>query len=398
MPEMGEAQPQAAGAALQARLDQGVVLHRQGKLADAERCYEEVLRRQPDHFSALHLLGVIARQTRRTERAVELIKKAVRLNPNVAVAYGNLGNALRDLNRPAEALASYDRAIALKPDYAAAHNNRGAALRDLKRPAEALASYDKTIALMPDIVEAHSNRGNALMDLKRPEEALASYDKAIVLKPDYASAHSNRGNAQMELKRPTEALASCDRAIALKPDYAAAHYNRGNALMDLKRPAEALASLDRTIALKPDFEFLYGALIHMKMMICDWSNLENQIIQLVHKIEHAEKVSQPFPLLAATNSPELQRKAAEIYALAKYPLSSALPKIAKRQRRNKVCIAYVSADFRQHPVSNSIVGLLEALDRARFDVIGISLGSEDPSEIGQRIKRAFSTFIDASRM
>ena len=71
MPETGDAQPQAqkpAAAALQAKLNQGLVLHRQGKLADAERCYGEVLQRQPDHFDALHLLGVIARQTRRIPR------------------------------------------------------------------------------------------------------------------------------------------------------------------------------------------------------------------------------------------------------------------------------------------------------------------------------------------
>ena len=256
MPETGDAQPQAqkpAAAALQAKLNQGMALHRQGKLADAERCYGEVLQRQPDHFDALHLLGVIACQTRRTERGVELIKRAIGLNPKVAAAHSNLGNALMDLKRPAEALASYDRAIALKSDYAAAHNNRGNALKDLNRPAEALASYDRTIALKPDYAEAHTNRGNALMDLKRPEEALASYDKAIALKPDYAEAHNNRGNALRDLKRSEEALASYDKVIALKPDVAEGHYNRGTALKDLKRPAEALASYDNAIALKPDF-------------------------------------------------------------------------------------------------------------------------------------------------
>src|SRR5215467_1172120 len=122
MPETGDAQPQAqnpAAAALQAKLNQGMALHRQGKLADAERCYGEVLQWQPNHFDALHLLGVIAHQTRRTEQGVDLIKRAIGLNPNVAEAHNNLGNALRDLQRPAEALASYDKAIALKPDYAA---------------------------------------------------------------------------------------------------------------------------------------------------------------------------------------------------------------------------------------------------------------------------------------
>ena len=84
MTETGDAQPQAqkpAAAALQAKLNQGMALHRQGKLADAVRIYREVLEQRPNHFSALHLLGVIALQTGRTERGVELIKKAIGLNP-----------------------------------------------------------------------------------------------------------------------------------------------------------------------------------------------------------------------------------------------------------------------------------------------------------------------------
>ena len=83
-----------AAVALQAKFNQGVALHQQGKLAEAERIYEEVLRQQPNHFDALHLLGIIALQTRRTERAVELIRKAIELNAKVAAAHSNLGNAL----------------------------------------------------------------------------------------------------------------------------------------------------------------------------------------------------------------------------------------------------------------------------------------------------------------
>ena len=114
MPETGDAQPQAqnpAATVLQAELNQGMALHRQGKLADAEYCYGEVLQRQPDHFAALHLLGLIACQTRRTERGVELIKRAIGLNPKVAEAHNNLGTALIDLKRHEEALASYDLSL-----------------------------------------------------------------------------------------------------------------------------------------------------------------------------------------------------------------------------------------------------------------------------------------------
>ena len=184
--------PQAAtkpvDAEVQAEFQQGLVLHQQGKLAEAERLYEEVLQRAPDHFSALHLLGVIALQTRRPERGVELITKAIGLNSNSAEAYSNLGRGLRDLKRFDEALASYDKAIALKPDFAEVYFNRGNALNVLKHFDEALASYDKAIALKPYFAEAYYNRANTLRDSKRPEDALASYDKAIALKPDYLSS------------------------------------------------------------------------------------------------------------------------------------------------------------------------------------------------------------------
>ena len=256
MPKTGDARPQAqypAAASLQDRFMQGVALHQQLKLADAERIYIEVLQHQPNHFDALHLLGVIAIQTKRTVRGTELITKAIGLNAKVAAAHSNLGNALRDLKRAEDALASYDRAIALKPDSAETYYNRGLALQDLKRPEDALASYDKAIALKPDFADAYNNRGLALRDLKRPEDVLASYDKVIALNPDYAEAHNNRGIALRDLKRPEDALANHDRAIALKPDYAEAHYNRALALQDLNCIEDALASYDKAIALKPDY-------------------------------------------------------------------------------------------------------------------------------------------------
>src|SRR5215472_16502469 len=157
-------------ATLQAKFQQGLALHQQARFAEAERAYEEVLGQEPRHFDALHLLGIIALQTGRTQRGIELIAKAIELNPNVAAAHSSLGSALNTLKRHEEAIASCDKAIALKPDYAEAHNNRGIALKDLKHHEEALASYDKAIALKPDYPQAHNSRGNALNHLKRHEE------------------------------------------------------------------------------------------------------------------------------------------------------------------------------------------------------------------------------------
>ena len=233
-------------------------MHQQGRFVEAERFYKEVLRHAPEHFDALHLLGVLSLQTGETQRGVGLIAKAIEFNSNFPVAHNNLGNGLKDLRRYHDALASYDKAISLKPNYAEAHLNQGDVLMELKRFDEALAVYQKAITLKPDYAVAFNNRGNALRKLKRFEEALASYDEAIVRKPDYADAFNNRGVALQELNRLDEALTSYDKAIALKPDNAEAIYNRGIALQALKCFDEALTSYDRAIALKPDYAVAFN--------------------------------------------------------------------------------------------------------------------------------------------
>src|SRR5208282_4238997 len=109
---------------LQARLEEGFALQQQGKFAEAERIYIQILQQQPKNFDALHLLGLLALQMRCTQRGVELISKAIAIDADFAPAHSNLGNGFRDLNRPEEALASYDRAIALQPDFTEAYYNR----------------------------------------------------------------------------------------------------------------------------------------------------------------------------------------------------------------------------------------------------------------------------------
>jgi predicted O-linked N-acetylglucosamine transferase (SPINDLY family) len=282
------------------------------------------------------------------------------------------------------------------PDYAEAHNNRGTALNDLMRLEEAIASYDKAIALKPDFAAAHNNRGVVLNDLMRPEEAIASYDKAIALKLDFAEAHYNRGAALNALRCLKEAIASYDKAIALKQDYAEAYFNRGNALRDLNRPEEALVSYGRAIALKPEYDFLYGTWLHTKMTICDWRNFKSEVDELIGKLKDAKKASVPFSFLSISGSLELQRKAAEIWTLAKYPENKLLHQIVKRQRRKKIRIGYFSADFREHPVAILTAELFERHNRSQFEIIAFSFDSNTKDDMRQRLKTAFDNFIDVS--
>ena len=111
-----------------AEFRQGLACHQQGRLPEAERHYNAALRSEPDHFEALHMLGVIALQMGGFERGVEIIRKAVALNQNSAVAFNNLAKGLKDLGRFDEAIIHFERAIALAPNFADAQFSYGTAL------------------------------------------------------------------------------------------------------------------------------------------------------------------------------------------------------------------------------------------------------------------------------
>jgi tetratricopeptide (TPR) repeat protein len=245
--------PQRQSSDVARLLADAVAWHQAGRLADAEKAYNQILAVDPGNYDCLHLLGVIMTRRGKHAQAVAQIELSLAKNPMNAAAWSNRGAALYALKRLDEAIASYNRALAITPNFAFALSNRGAALYALKRFDEALTSYDRALAVQPDYAEALSNRGNTLKELKRFDEALASFDRALAVRPDYAEAHLNRGIVLRELEHPNEALASFDRALAIRPDFAEALSNRGTALHDLKRFDEALASCDRALALQPQF-------------------------------------------------------------------------------------------------------------------------------------------------
>lgn len=245
--------PTVAVAPINETFRKAFALHQNGRLAEAQVLYAQVLQADPRHFDSLHLLGLAKVQSGATEAGAALIRQALAVRPGVPEACYNLGHALLTLNRPSEALDSFLLALQHNPRDAQCQFEAGNALQDLKRTDEAVARYDEAIRLDPLFAEAFNNRGIALKDAGRVDEAVASYDRALALRPRYAEAHSNRGNALKDLFRFAEALACHDAAIGLKPDYAEAHYNRGNVLGEMKLYEEALASYDRAIALRPHY-------------------------------------------------------------------------------------------------------------------------------------------------
>jgi len=409
-----------------------VAHHGAGQLPQAEALYRQILQDNPGHAGALQFLGVLKYQVGQYAPALELIDRAIHVNPADAGAHFSRGNVLYSLQQHQAAVECYDKAIQLRPDYAEAHYSRGNALLDLLQYQAAVESYDKTIllqpkfadvhynrgnalhalqqyqaalqsfdraiTLMPDYAQAHNNRGCVLNILLHYQAALESFDKAIALRPDYAEAHNNRGGMLNTLLQYETALENFDRAIQLKPDYAGAFDNRGNALLILKRYQEALESYSRALQLCPDHDYLHGMWLHTRRHLCDWEDSDRECQELEAQIERGLKAALPFPMLAISDSPAVQRQAAEIYVRDKYPERYPGAAIARQPRPEKIRIGYYSADFYSHAVSNLIAEVFELHDRSQFEILGFAYGPEKKDAMSQRLSAAMDRFVDVRSM
>jgi protein O-GlcNAc transferase len=411
----------------EARLGRGnVLLKARKRHEEAIAEYDQAIAAKPDLSEAWVARGHALNELRRCDDAIVAFTQAIALDPKAAEAWLGRGNSLQALKQFKDALADYDQAIALKPDLAPAWLGRSSILAHDKRFDEASAACDRAIALNPDLPEARIAPGNILLAFNRPSEALESHERALAAMPGIAKIHTARGSALRVLNRLDEALASYERALELEPDQWAALTERANALGQFGRMNEAMAAFQRGLATYPrdaglltgrasvlaatsrfdaaisDFEQALAVapyetdalcgLANALLQVCDWDKIEKLRPQVLALIDRDEGVPSML-LIRMLDDPSMHLKSARSYVRSAVPLPPTLSPRAPGPAE-KIRIAYLSADFRQHPVGHLLPALIERHDRKRFDVSAISFGPDDGSEIRARLIKAFDRFED----
>jgi len=178
-----------------ANLDEAIRSHKAGHFAAAEVVYRKLPYATPENPDALHFLGVLLHQTRRTEEGVALVRRALAVAPEYVDAWSNLGNLYKESEHLAEAETAYRQALALDPNHAASWNNLGVVLRARCAFDESVAAFRRAIEISPTFASACLNFGNALRVSGRLKEAISAYRQALALDSRNVQAHYRLGNA-----------------------------------------------------------------------------------------------------------------------------------------------------------------------------------------------------------
>ena len=364
---------------------------------EALLCFQRTMALRPDFVDAVVNCGISQLALRRYADALESFDKVLARIPADAEAWNNRGNALLELARPTEALTSLDKAIALKPAYANAWNNRGVALQRLNRHPAAIQSLERALAIDPRLPAAYNNRGNSWMALRHYESAYADFERASALDPNFVEPIINRATVLVALRRVDEGIALYDRALGMRRGNTEALRNRANAFLIQKRFEDAVRDCEEILTLDPSFKFMKGIAAHNRLQSCDWRGYRVTRGEIDRDLRTGAAVIPPFEYLAMSSSPADQHACATAFARDKYPVPASKLWRGERYRHERIRIAYLSADFRNHAVPSLAAGIFENHARDRFETIALSFGREKSGAMRTRLEHAFERFIDVER-
>jgi predicted O-linked N-acetylglucosamine transferase (SPINDLY family) len=364
-----------------------------GRLDEATRSYAKAIALRPKFAEAHNNLGYALQVSGRFEEAIAHYRKAIAIRRDYHEALNNLGNAHHLLQQSEDSIAYYKQALAVKPDYAEAHFNLGNAFRAVADFDEAIECFRRAIAIRPDYHQAYNSLGNTFIKMARLEEAVAQYRMALALQSDYIDAHINLGDALALLDRKEEAIAEFDAALVLKPGDANSLTKRGQVLRLLDRDNEALACFEAALKSDSHYDRAFSGLAGCALATCDWRRtaaLWQDVPAHVARGGHFD----PFVFLGFSSDASLQLACARQHINREVPYRASALWTGEVWQNEKIKVAYVASGFHKHPTAYLTAELLEIHDRSRFEILGVSLGPDDGSEIRARLIRAFDQFHD----
>ncbi len=418
----------------------GCALHTEGHSAEAVVPLREAARLMPGDGQTFSNLGNALAGAERFGESIDAHREAIRLQPDNATVFYNMGCAYLAWGRKPEALEQFLLAYERSPQDAdmarlcrellleigdaasqadfcrmnllhipgdsAALAMLGALLLDAGDNDEAEALLRKAVGAMPENQAAWSNLSIAAGRKGKLMEAVDAARHAVILAPEWSTAHNNLGVALRDAGAWEEARNAFLRALRYDGDNADAWYNLGCTYVDLNESVLARGAFIEAVQreARPAW-LLQGA--HACRQAADWDGAElieealRTVLAEIGALER-ETLHRPAPFAFLTTpdtSAREQLRIAEHFAACfhgRAPVEE--PGRHDRAPSAPLRVGLLSADFRDHATAHLMVGVLEALDPARFRLVAYDYGPPAADAYRGRLRRAIPEWVDVAAL
>ncbi|WP_029148985.1 tetratricopeptide repeat protein [Methylophilus sp. 5] len=299
------------------------------------------------------------------------------------------------------AIEQLKQQLARAPQDPGLHYELGRHYLALKQAEAAEQALVQALKWAPDHPQILMQLGNTA-SVRGDESAAAAYFKQS-LKQDtqQADVHFNLANSLRKLGQHALAIEHYQQSLHLAPGDAECHNNLGNAYREQGQLDLAVAAYAQAIKLDPQLLHAKVHWIHQKQHMADWQGLDAAIAEVRAALKQPSQAQiPPFAFLAmpGTTSHE-QLACASRWAQQHYGHIVPLPALAPKQTTNqRINVAYLSSDFRRHPLAYLITDVIAAHDHDQFDIWLYSNTSDDHSSERQALLAAANHWVDIASM
>jgi predicted O-linked N-acetylglucosamine transferase (SPINDLY family) len=341
--------------------EKAILFYKSGKFLESKEICQSLVKKDPNNFELLNLLGATFLQLKLYSEAEILIKKSIQINPNHHALYNNLGVIYKEKKIFKDSIENFNKAIQLKPNYLGAHNNLGIVLTKIRNYKESFIVYNKCLGLDPLYPDTYNNLGILNLEIKNFDEALINFSKAIEINYKYIEAHENIANTYTLSKK---------YSLAIK------YY-------------EKLKKINNSKKFYYEINILFN-----QIKICDWRNFERIIKKIKKNILNKTITIPPLKLLYLIDEPKIIKDYIQNLDIKTEPQKKNTFKVTKKYNK-KIVLGYYSSDFREHAVSHLLTKVLETHNKEEFELIGFNFSKNPDDSFTKEIKKNCDKFIDA---
>ena len=381
----------------------GTIAYRTGQLSRAESFLLRALDKAPDDWTHHQGLGNVYKRQGRLEQAEASLQRAVSLAPVNGAVHYDLGIVYQIGGQLEKALASYRASVACDPEDARAWNNLGLIYLALEDRAQAITCFETAIAKQPDFAGAYANLGIIYADTGNHEKAVELSRRTIALDPHGFTGYHNLGNAFLKMDLYQQAISCFEQGLQRKHEHPEILNSLGVAYQKNGNPERAIACFQRVIAFKPDSEKSYIHLYNQLRQVCDWSQAGkvSRAIDTFTKssMQSGTKPSEP-PFMSVCRDMD-EKRHLEIARLWSREIEHAetmqqrcMKSAVQGNHRRRLCVGYLTNNYRNHPTTHLLCDLFKAHNRDRFRIHAYSCGRRSGNEYARIVQENSDRFTE----
>ena len=244
---------------------------------------------------------------------------------------------------------------------------------------------------------AGTDRGMVVQAQGEVEAAERAGSDTLRAAPGHPGCLAQLGSVLAAKGDRQQAVSTYQASLKTAPDNADTWYNLGLLLDEARMAGEALSCYGRALQIEPLHGGAISAALFLRRALFDWDGAERLSQQYFKALEQDVGGLTPFSLTLEHSTAQQQKHCAELWARQFFRIEKLPP--AEKSGKNppddqRLTLAYVSADFYQHPTAYLMAGLFAAHDRSNFRLLAYSTGPDDNRAVRRRVVGAFGEFCD----